>query len=451
MKLCFINPPIEDFYSTSIRRQPLGLLYVMAAVKNEGHETVLVNGHSPRSRVMELPAGFGYLRPFMEHPDPMKRFPFRHYSHFGTSFQEMRRQLKDIRADAFFVSSLFTTYHEETASTISIVRETNPGAVIIAGGYHAALYPSCFLKELCVDFVITGEGEETAVLLCRHLQGRLPASDIPGLAFISEGEITYTAKRPVENIDTLSFPAREFLRERDFSMYRKRAVSMLTSRGCPHRCRFCTGRTIWGNTYRTRDTGSVIREIRLCAQNYGVNIINFEDDNLLAIHSRSRELLGKLASCRREINGGLEFTAMNGISIENCDEDILVLMKEAGFNEINLSLVTASEELQNRYGRPFDTSRFRETVDISRRLELRVRAYFILGLPDQTAEEIEATISMLEECGVSIFPSVYYDVNAPMEQWKMQRSSAFFNETPHLKREDLIYFFNRAMAGRGGR
>ena len=77
---------------------------------------------------------------------------------------------------------------------------------------------------------------------------------------------------------------------------------------------------------------------------------------------------------------------------------------------------------------------------------MRVRAYFILGLPDQTRDEIEETISFMHDLGVMIFPSVYYDVKRPKEEWKTQRSSAFFNESKNLNIHDLLYFFNLALS-----
>jgi radical SAM superfamily enzyme YgiQ (UPF0313 family) len=444
MDICLINPPIEDFYSTSIRRQPLGLLYIMAALEKAGHRVSFINGHSPKSRGMPIPEEFGYLRPFMKAAGA-ERFPFSRYSHFGLSFQEMERLIRGVRARLFLVSSLFTTYHQEAARIIDIIRRTRPGAIIAAGGYHAALYPEYFLHDLGTDYVITGEGEESSVLLCRHLEGKIPADSVPGLAFRHDGETVRTPKIPLNDIDTLSFPARGFLKDRDFSMYGKRAAAMIASRGCPHSCDFCTGKAIWGPSYRPRNTGSIMDEIELCVREFRADLINFEDDNLLAMPARSRELLMALAALRKKMGVPLEFTAMNGLSIEHCDGSMMELLRNAGFREINLSLVTASRNLQLSHGRPFDSLRFTETAWAARRLGLGVRAYFILGLPDQSGDEIEDTIALLAESGARMFPSVYYNVESPKEQWKGQRSSAFFNETAHLSRMDLIRLFNRAM------
>jgi len=217
---------------------------------------------------------------------------------------------------------------------------------------------------------------------------------------------------------------------------------MITSRGCPNRCDFCTGKIIWGKSYRVRSIESVLSEIDECINKFDVKIINFEDDNIFALKSRSVELLKEMYNFQRLLNVGLDFTAMNGISIEQLDEEILNLMKQAGFRELNISLVSHSERLQKQYNRPFNSQKFADIANIAKGLGMNVRSYFILGLPDQTKEEIEDTISFLKSLDVKIFPSVYYNVNTHKDQWKMQRSSAFFNETEHLCRDDLFYLYN---------
>jgi len=149
-----------------------------------------------------------------------------------------------------------------------------------------------------------------------------------------------------------------------------------------------------------------------------------------------------LIAYRDHSRADIEFTAMNGVSIENLDSGIIALMKRAGFNELNISLVTRSPAFQDELGRPFHSDKFREIAVMAVSLGMKVRAYFILGLPGQTAAEVEDTTGFLRGLNVSVFPSVYYNVNSPMDEWKVQRSSAFFNETEHLSREDLLRLFN---------
>ena len=168
---------------------------------------------------------------------------------------------------------------------------------------------------------------------------------------------------------------------------------------------------------------------------FKVKIINFEDDNIFAQKPRAVELLQEMINYQKTHAAKIDFTAMNGISIEHLDEEILNLMKQTGFRELNISLASYSERLQNLYNRPFDSQKFADIAVIAKGLGMKVRSYFILGLPEQTKQEIKDTINFLNSLNVMIFPSVYYNVNASKDQWKMQRSSAFFNETEHLCRD----------------
>ena len=447
MKICLINPPVEDFYSTSLRRQPLGLLYVSSALKNAGHDVSLINCHTPAKHIIPLPAEFHYLKKYMDEKKD-QNFPFKNYYHFGMSYQEITRQLKETQADVYMISSLFTAYYQETAGIISIIKIIKPDAVIAAGGYHAALYPEYFINDCGIDYVITGEGEAGAIKLAGYLSGKNNIYDIPNLAYREGPVIKYTEKY-YNDIDDISFPDRGFLLRRDIRAYKKNFISMITSRGCPNRCGFCTGKAIWGTNYRTRNTESVIAEIEECAIANGADIINFEDDNLFHSKDKASALLHGIISMKTKIKKDLEFTAMNGISLENLDEEILLLMNKAGFNELNISLVTYSKNLQDDMGRPFDSGRFSRAAGKAKALGMNVRSYFILGLPEQTKQEIEDTIDFLKGLNIKVFPSVYYNVNSPREEWKMQRSSAFFNETAHLSRENLIGYFHESMAEPG--
>jgi len=441
MKACFINPPIQDFYYTSIRRQPLGLLYIMSSLESAGFEVSFINSHSLKKHAIPLPEEFSYLVKYMKSSDPALSFPFRHYSHFGLSFAEIGQRIKRSDADIFFIPSLFTPYYQETDRVIAMVREERPEAFIVVGGYHASLYPEYYLRD-CADFVIQGEGEEGAVALLRCLEADADLSQVQNLIRRDGRRIVRNERRVVADIDRLPHPARRFLAPRDFKAYRTRAASIITSRGCPNRCTFCTSRVIWGPERRERSVDSVLAEIRECVESLGVTMINFEDDNIFASESRAAALLEGLAAYQRQAGTRLDLTAMNGVSLEEIGEGIVKLMRRAGFRELNISLMSRSPELQEKHARPFDSAQFARIARAGQSLGMNVRAYFILGLPGQTRDEVRDTIEFLKRLGVSIFPSVYYNVNAPQSRWKMQRSSAFYNETAELSRDDLVRLFN---------
>ncbi len=446
MNLTLINPPIEDFYVTGIRRQPLGLLYVASTLKAAGYNPVLLNFHSSKKSIMELPAEFSYLKPYIDNPDPELRFPYKNYTHYGMSWQEIERQIKNSPAQIYFISSLFTTYYRETERIIEIIRKYYKSAYIAIGGYHASLYPEYFLNDTGADFVICGEGETASLELVRAIENGNNLQSVTGLVYRDNSKIIKNPVLSKPDITLLPYPSRELLLERDFKVYRKTFISLIASRGCPNNCSFCTGKIIWGSGRRERIAEDVMNEIALCVGKYGAEIINFEDDNLFPTKKRAHEFL-ELIIREREKNGIYpELTAMNGISLEKMDDDIIVLMKRAGFNELNISLVSHSEDIQKNERRPFSSEKFKNTAESARRQGMNVRGYFILGLPGQSIEEINETISFLKSIDVKVFPSVFYNIYSQKEEWKMQRSSAFYNENKFVSRDDLFRSFNRCFS-----
>ncbi|TFH37865.1 MAG: radical SAM protein, partial [Chrysiogenales bacterium] len=265
---------------------------------------------------------------------------------------------------------------------------------------------------------------------------------VPGLVCRRNGRIHLAERGESADIDTIPIPARDTLLPRDFMVYRKRAVSMITSRGCPNDCSFCTVRSLWGRGYRERSVDMVLGEIDECITRYGASLINFEDDNLFPSRDRAAALLDGLTAFRKKHESPLDLTATNGVSIEGLDPDIVSSMHRAGFREINISLMSRSGNLQMRYRRPFDSAAFARIARTARALGMNVRSYFILGLPGQTTGEVRDTIAFLRGLKIAFFPSVYYNVRAPKEEWPMQRSSAFYNETGEMNREDLLRLFN---------
>jgi radical SAM superfamily enzyme YgiQ (UPF0313 family) len=446
MEICLINPPIEDFYSTGIRRQPLGLLYIASSLVQYGYKVILINGHTPAKKILPIPKEFEYLKPYINRQ--YNPFPFKNYYRFGASSEHIENQVSILKADVFFIQSHFTPYYRESANIMKLIRSTHPSSVIVTGGYHASLYPEYFLKNGLADYVITGEGEQASIELLAALEKGDNTSLISNLSRISSGKIMQSPNELIHNLDDLPFPARNLLPLRDFRAYRKRIVSMISSRGCPHRCKFCSTGAFWGNTHRTRSVQNVIAEIDHCVSEYGLGIINFEDDNIFPERKRALRLLSALSDYRKHNRNSLEFLAMNGISLETVDDEIICHMKRAGFSEINLSIATISEEIQRRLARPFDTNRFSAVAGAAKSLGMKLRSYFIMGLPGQDRKEIEATIEYLKSLGTDAYPSLYYDVNADESEWFMQRSSAFYHERPGLSREDQIDLFHKCITAR---
>lgn len=432
-KILLIQPPIEDFYITSIRRQPLGLLYLSSYVEKIGWKPILLNCHSAKRKIMPLPQEFKYLENYIKN----KTFPFPYYAHWGKSWEEIERNIKYADVDIFATSSMFTTYYQETDRIIDIIRKYHKKPIIV-GGHHASLYPDYYTKEKRVDFVIKGEGEIPLLRVLKYIETK----DINFL--YDENIISFIETKnntPLSlEIDETVIPKRELLKEKDFKFYKnKRITSIIFSRGCPNRCKFCTSKIVFKD-YKKRSINSLLYEIEKCIRELNISVFNFEDDNIFADRETTKEFLDNLVKIKEKYN--VEFTAMNGISIEKLDKESIELMKR-GFNEINISLVSLYHNTQAEYNRPFYTVDIENIIKHAYKIGLKIRLYFILGLPGQTKKEVIEIKNFFKSTNIKIFPSVYYDLfNKTKEEWKIQRSSAFPNETKELSREDMINIFN---------
>jgi hypothetical protein len=123
MKVLLIQPPIRDFYQTSIRTQPIGLAYLAASLRTHGYEVEILDCQTERKGSIPIPPELSYLRDFYPFND---RSPFKLYSgfyHFGMGWDEIRRKIETSKADVFGISSSFTPYHEEALEIARIIKD----------------------------------------------------------------------------------------------------------------------------------------------------------------------------------------------------------------------------------------------------------------------------------------------------------------------------------------
>ena len=140
----------------------------------------------------------------------------------------------------------------------------------------------------------------------------------------------------------------------------------------------------------------MIQEIEYCVKNYQAQVFNFEDDNFFSNPFKTQAFLEQLLLWKQKNNLSLDFTAMNGLSIENMNEEHISLLKKVGFQELNFSLAVFKKEDQKQLARPFDTPQFEAIVKKAVQEKINVRAYFILGLPHQTYQDIMQTLNYLK-------------------------------------------------------
>ncbi len=456
MKVLLIQPPAADFYQTTIRTLPVGLLYLAASVKRAGIEVEILDCQATeKKQTIEVPPEFAYLKRYYR-PGNLSPFKlFSHYRHYGLPWEEIRERIRAAQADVIGVSSLFTPFYREALGVAAIAKELEPTRPVILGGAHVSACPEQVLADPNVDFVLLGEGERTLPELISALAGgRLSAIDsICGIGYKTNNKLHLPEHGDlIEDIETLPFPARELIDPARYTLGGKRLTMLVTSRGCPYHCTFCSIFLTAGRQFRTRSINSVIDEMKLCRERFGTEIFDIEDDNFSFDQKRAAKIL---AAIREEFGEGqLELLAMNGISAANISAPLVEEMKRTGFRALNLALVTSDKQQQRATKRPGSTSHFDRVVEKAAVAGMEMVNYVILGLPDSTIEEMLDSIIHLMQRPVLIGPSVFYATPGtesyrqclergllPSPELALQRSTCFPVETPQFSRRDLVTLF----------
>src|SRR4030042_3601717 len=191
MKILLIQPPIRDFYQTSIRTQPIGLAYLAASLRTHGYEVEILDCQTEGKKSIPIPPELSYLRDFYPFND---RSSFKLYSgfyHFGTGWDEIRREIETSKADVFGISSSFTPYHEEALEIARIIKDSDRRKIVVMGGSHVSGDPADVLKNPCVDYVVLGEGEIRFPVLLEKIEkdGVERIKEIDGFGYRKNGEI----------------------------------------------------------------------------------------------------------------------------------------------------------------------------------------------------------------------------------------------------------------------
>ncbi len=454
MKILLIQPPVRDFYQTSTRTQPIGLAYLAASAQSHSHEVEILDCQTEKKRSIPIPTDLSYLRDFYPFHD---RSPFKLYSgfyHFGMDRKEIRQRIEESEADLFGISSSFTPYHGEALEIARIIKEWNPKKPVVMGGSHVSSDPEGVLESPDVDYVVLGEGEVRFPALLKGIEeGHVEAiQEMDGIGYRKNGMIYVNSLQTfIQDLDVIPHPARDLLDPDRYRMKKKRSTMLITSRGCPHQCAYCSAHLVMGDAFRTRLPEAILKEMKECQERYGILSFDIEDDNFTFDQERAKRLLRLMIETFGE--GGLELSAMNGVSFASLDEELLRLMKKAGFRTLNLSFVSTDILTKERMKRPKAAMEMDRILKDAGRIGLNVIAYGIFGMPGQRVEEMVDTLVYLMGKSVLIGPSIYYPTPGTslfercqregllpphLSQW---RSSAFPIETKEFSRVDLVTLF----------
>ena len=309
--------------------------------------------------------------------------------------QELTDGLDAWRPDVVGISAM--SCEAEWLHTVAkLVRRRAPDAGIVVGGPHAVTAGRRILDDPAVDVVVPGEGERALVDLLAALEDPEPDLDgVDGILYRKDGAVRRTADRELEaDLDALPRPAFDLV---DLKAYgpipnwngvRKQPfyAPLVTSRGCPYGCTFC--HNVFGRRVRLRAAEQVVDEIITHHDTLGVREFHVLDDIFNVNERRAK------AICRGIIDSGRKVSLAfpNGLRADRMTDELLALMVEAGTYKVNYGFESAVPRLQELTQKKLDLPKAQEMIAKTAKTKIITGAYFMLGLPTETEDEMRQTI-----------------------------------------------------------
>jgi len=357
-KILLVNPP----QATRYPQPPLGLAMVAAVLENNGYMV----------RILDLPA----LR-FSENSLP------------GVIRQE--------KPNIVGITAMTPTINS-AVSVAKKVKETESNIFVILGGAHATLLPEETLRNTPqIDVTVRGEGEQTTLELVKVLEENPKRiNQVLGITY-REGDCLKSnpLRPPILDMDTLPFPAYHLLPMGKYRLhppFRRRTPVMpiITSRGCPYRCIFCS-KAVFGKKYRGNSPSYIVDEIRFLNEKFRVKEVKFYDD----VFTLDRKRV--IAICKLLEEQGIDITWTCETRVNLVDGELLSVMKDAGCYMIEYGVESGNQGILNSLKKDITLEKTIEAFRLTHEAGIETVAYFMLGSPKETSETIRETIEFAKK------------------------------------------------------
>lgn len=271
---------------------------------------------------------------------------------------------------------------------------------IVLGGIHPSAMSNETLKHPGVNFIIREEGEYALLNLCRALESGGDLSEVAGLSYKENGKIIHNEiDLPIQNLDKLPFPSYHLLPMEKYSapaymFLRKPVYQIVASRGCPYGCTFCINANKYrAKKYRSRSIDNVIDEILLLKNKYGAREIMFWDPHFPLSKKQALEFAEKMAESG--LSKHIVWTSTTRVEI--MDKEIAEKLYESGCRVLGFGIESGSEKLLKNVNKVINLEEARKAVRETSKAGIITVGSFMLGLPNETAEDSRRTIEFAKE------------------------------------------------------
>lgn len=362
MKVLFVNPPqtASKYKFMGVIAPPLGIAY-MAGVLQENHIDVEILDASAEDM----------------------------------DFKDVEKELLKRKPDLVALTALTPTIGR-ALETAQVVKETLPDSIVVMGGYHPTFNFIETLEDENVDIVIRGEGEYIMLNLVQALENQSSLHDVKGIVFEDKNskEIVVNPEAPlIQDLDELPFPALNLLPMKKYRLLDMdtHMTTMITTRGCPMQCSFCSSAAMHGKKIRERSIENIVDEIEYLKTNYDIDTIAFMDDTFTL---KKRKVM---AICDEILKRNIEIMWGCTSRVDTLDEKLLKKMKEAGCITIFIGVESADQQQLDNMCKNTTIAKIENAFKIAHKLKIRTIASVALGMPGDTKEIMNKTVKFVHK------------------------------------------------------
>ncbi len=371
IKVVLLNPPTLE---EKERTPDIGLGYVAASLRSHGHDPIVLQQEDQ----YDMPAVVERV----------------------LGFEPELIGIKVFSRDANVVSKL-----------IDMLREKAPDIPIVLGGPHpSAVKPDIMWKQFGsrVNYIMKGEAELSILRMVEAMQGGDdPAllEKVPGLIWMDDtGTLRDNPTYLEPDLDKISIPAWDLMDPRTYNgsfffwMNRDVTAPVITSRGCPFLCTFCSQNIITGKQVRHRSIDAVLDEMEMLVNDYGVRHIDIVDDHFLLHKNYVRDL------CSGILERNIKITwSCGGARLDGITADLIKLVEKSGCVAMAVGLESGTDRILKMIKKALTVERAKKHIDIvAKNTNIKIMGFFVLGFPSETEEEIEQTIEFARNLPIDI-------------------------------------------------
>ena len=388
MKVLLINPPFQRLKALGNTCFPLGLGYVAAGAAGNKHDVRIYDAEMPqKGEQLQAIDNVSLLR---SHEIYVKAL----CSEDHHIWREVSGILNSYQPDIVGISVMTPLYGSAKKIT-SLCKQYSRDCIICWGGVHPTLMAEEVLQiESDVDYLIRGEGDIAFRELLWHLERNTREfNKIEGLSYRHNGSIIHNTRRIIEKLDALPFPGRELILNEidDNRSFR----NMMCSRGCPFNCAYCSSAEFWRKRVGFRSVLSIVSEIEHLHDKYGVTELEFWDDSFTINRRRTIEL------CEELISRNLKISWWCNTRADCIDDDLLKIMRKAGCNVMHIGVESGSEQTLAYLNRRLSLKDIKNASKLLKKNGISWYAYFMIGFPYETVEDIEKTTTFVKSLSAS--------------------------------------------------